>query len=48
MLGLGETGSEIILETMDDARAIGVEVFTIGPIPSANSPTFIGKGIHHS
>lgn len=29
MLGLGETDSEI-LETMDDARAVGVEVFTIG------------------
>lgn len=29
MLGLGETESEI-LETMDDAMAVGVEVFTIG------------------
>ncbi len=29
MLGLGETENEI-LETMDDARAVGVEVFTIG------------------
>lgn len=29
MLGLGETESEI-LETMDDAKAVGVEVFTIG------------------
>lgn len=29
MLGLGETESEI-LETMDDARAVGTEVFTIG------------------
>ena len=29
MLGLGETEEEI-LETMDDVRKIGVEVFTIG------------------
>jgi lipoic acid synthetase len=29
MLGLGETESEV-LETMDDARKAGVEVFTIG------------------
>ena len=29
MLGLGETENEIT-ETMDDARSVGVEVFTIG------------------
>ncbi len=29
MLGLGETEEEV-LETMDDARKMGVEVFTIG------------------
>jgi lipoic acid synthetase len=29
MLGLGETEEEV-LETMDDARKCGVEVFTIG------------------
>ena len=29
MTGLGETGDEI-LETMDDLRAVGCEVFTLG------------------
>ncbi len=29
MLGLGETEKEV-LETMDDARKMGVEVFTLG------------------
>ena len=47
MLGLGETDEEIA-QTMDDLRAIHVDILTLGPVFAADAQSFAGAALRHA